>query len=319
MTLNPSKCLAASISLHGVLMAVLLLAPAFSRKPPEMIEVQTLDFIPANLLEQEFNHLSGGSLAPAPVHTDPAPQKPQVKVTSALTKVEPSATAKLTEKVVEKIHLAESPIEKKTPIKPLPEDPAGDPQPKVAKPVKREIQVSANKVKVSAKEVESGQKERRQREQEQERVEAEEARRAAVESERQLRELSENRRKATERAVGRLAKGLSSGVNIDLPVGGESYAGYASALGQLYKSAWSRFKPSTTSREVLLVRVEVTIARDGTIVSARVVTPSGVADVDRSVERALREVSRAPEFPKTNRDTQRLFPITFQLDGNTGA
>ncbi len=319
MTLNPSRCLAASISLHGILMAVLLLAPAFSQKPPEIIEVQTLEFIPANILEQEFNHLSGGSLASAPAHGGPAPQKPPVKVASALTKVEPPATTKLAEKVVEKIHLAESPVKKKTPSKPLPEDPAGDPQPVAAKPVKREIQVTANKVKVSAKEVESTRKEKQQREQEQERVEAEESRRAAVESERQLRELTENRRKATERAMGRLAKGLSSGVNIDLPVGGESYAGYASVLGQLYKSAWSRFKPSTTGRDVVLVRSEVTIARDGTIVTARVVTPSGVADVDRSVERALREVRRVPEFPKTNRDAQRIFPITFQLDGNTGA
>lgn len=331
MTLNPSRCFAASVSLHGVLLAILLLAPAFARKPPETIDVQTLELIPARIIEQEFNHLSGGSPVPAAVHPnpvapqpelvkpqvkpapDPAPQKPQVKVTPAVTKVEPPVTAK----PVEKIHLAESPVGKQAPPKPLPEDPAGDPQPKVTKPVKREIQVSSNKVKVSATEAANPRKEKQLRDQE--RIVAEDSRRAEIARDRQVREQSENRRKATERMMDRLAKGLSSGVNIDLPSGGESYAGYASVLGQLYKSAWSKFKPATTGRDVVLVRTEVTIARDGTIVLARIVTPSGVTDVDRSVDRALREVIRAPEFPKTNRDAQRVFPITFQLDGNFGA
>lgn len=335
MTLNPSRCFAASISLHGVLLAILFLAPAFARKPPETIDVQTLELIPARIIEQEFNHLSGGSPASAAIRPnpvapqtelakpqvkptpDPTPQKPQVKVTPTVTKVEPPVTAKPVEKVAEKIHLAESPVEKHTPSKPLPEDPAGEPQPKPTKSVKREIQVSVNKVKVSATEAESLRKEKQQREQE--RIEAEESHRAEIARDRQVRELSENRRKATQLVMDRLSKGLSSGVNIDLPSGGESYAGYASVLGQLYKSAWSRFKPATTGRDVILVRAEVTIARDGTIVLARIVTPSGVTDVDRSVDRALREVTRAPEFPKTNRDAQRVFPITFQLDGNSGA
>ncbi|MSU34224.1 MAG: TonB family protein [Pedosphaera sp.] len=335
MSLNPTRCLAASISLHGVLLAVLFLAPAFSRKLPEMIEVQTLEFIPAEILDKEFNHLSGGTPTPAPLQPklnspgqeppkpevksvpDPAVQKHPIKPTPVVTKAEPLAPAKPAETIPEKIHLAESPVRKQASSKPAPEDPAGDPQPKVTKPVKREIQLSANKVKVSASEANTARKEKQKLDQE--RIEAEDSHQAEVARDRQVRELSENRRRATQLIMDRLAKGLSSGVNIDLPSGGESYAGYASALGQLYKSAWSRFKPATTSRDIVLVRVEVTIARDGTILSARVVTPSGVVDVDRSVERTLREVTRAPEFPKTNRDAQRIFPITFQLDGNSGA
>jgi TonB family protein len=57
----------------------------------------------------------------------------------------------------------------------------------------------------------------------------------------------------------------------------------------------------------------VTIARDGSIISAELVNPSGGTALENSVQGALRRVTKLPPFPASARDTQRTFVIRFNL------
>jgi len=63
------------------------------------------------------------------------------------------------------------------------------------------------------------------------------------------------------------------------------------------------------------VPVEVVIARDGHIVSQRILTRSGNAAMDRSVQRALDKVkaSGLNPFPPGTRDDEKTFNIKFNL------
>jgi outer membrane biosynthesis protein TonB len=54
------------------------------------------------------------------------------------------------------------------------------------------------------------------------------------------------------------------------------------------------------------------IRRDGTVVEARIVKPSGIRAMDKSVERALELKFIAP-FPEDAKDSERLFYINFDL------
>ncbi|MCU0771462.1 MAG: TonB family protein [Verrucomicrobia bacterium] len=101
---------------------------------------------------------------------------------------------------------------------------------------------------------------------------------------------------------------LSSG---SLGGGGPGYANYAQAVRSIYERNW--FPPEESSREDALVKVEVVIARDGTILSSRVIGRCGDAAVDASVEATLRRVTEVPAFPESAKDSRRTYIIGFNL------
>jgi TonB family protein len=57
----------------------------------------------------------------------------------------------------------------------------------------------------------------------------------------------------------------------------------------------------------------VTIASDGTVITARIVTPSGDAGVDNSIQRALDRVTFIAPFPEGAKEKERIFIIKFNL------
>jgi TonB family protein len=81
----------------------------------------------------------------------------------------------------------------------------------------------------------------------------------------------------------------------------------------VYDSAW-QVQPDLSIQE-FVVPVEVVIARDGHIVSQRILTRSGNAAMDRSVQRALDKVkaSGLNPFPPGTRDDEKTFNIKFNL------
>ena len=62
------------------------------------------------------------------------------------------------------------------------------------------------------------------------------------------------------------------------------------------------------------IKVRVTIASDGTVISARIITPSGDAKVDASVQRTLgpRHV-HSRRFRTGATDKERTYTINFNL------
>jgi protein TonB len=93
--------------------------------------------------------------------------------------------------------------------------------------------------------------------------------------------------------------------------GGPGYANYAQAVKSIYERNW--YPPDDAAREDAFVKVEVVIARDGSIVSSRVIGRSGDPGVDASVEATLRRVTEVPPFPEGAKDSKRTYIIGFNL------
>jgi len=103
---------------------------------------------------------------------------------------------------------------------------------------------------------------------------------------------------------------LSTATQIDMP--GESsaaYANYASVVKSIYDQAWTL--PDSVANDDENVKVSVTIASDGTVISSHIITPSGDASVDNSVQRTLDRVTFIAPFPEGVTDKERTYTINF--------
>jgi TonB family protein len=94
--------------------------------------------------------------------------------------------------------------------------------------------------------------------------------------------------------------------------GSASSASYGSVVYSYYRNAWSQ--PESTGRNSGWPEVRIVVARDGSIISAELVSPSGEASLDRSVSRALDLVKKLPPFPVSISKDQLTFRIQFILD-----
>src|ERR1019366_8061066 len=71
--------------------------------------------------------------------------------------------------------------------------------------------------------------------------------------------------------------------------------------------------PGNADNDEANTRVSVTIANDGTVISARIVTPSGDTKVDASIQRTLERVTYIAPFPKGAVEKERTYIINFNL------
>jgi TonB family protein len=111
-------------------------------------------------------------------------------------------------------------------------------------------------------------------------------------------------------AIRNLQKNLNPGTTVDMP--GDSsvaYADYASVVKSIYDQAWAL--PDSIANDDENVKVTVTIASDGTVLSSSIVTPSGDAPVDNSVQRTIDRVQFIAPFPAGTTDKQRTYIINF--------
>ena len=91
---------------------------------------------------------------------------------------------------------------------------------------------------------------------------------------------------------------------------GPSYAGYRNVLASVYYQAWEM--PGDANADDETVLVSVTIAHDGAVISSRIITPSGNAAVDRSVQATLERVQYIAPFPDGMNEEQHTFQINFE-------
>ena len=91
--------------------------------------------------------------------------------------------------------------------------------------------------------------------------------------------------------------------------GAEAYANYASVVKSIYTQAWT--PPEDTASDDANPRVSVTIARDGSVISSRIIEKAGDAPVDNSVQRTLDRVTYIAPFPDDATDRQRTYTINF--------
>jgi TonB family protein len=118
------------------------------------------------------------------------------------------------------------------------------------------------------------------------------------------------RARAIRNALRKLKNNLTSATTVDMP--GDSsvaYANYASAVKSIYDEAWTL--PDHIANDEEITKASVTIASDGTVITARIVTPSGDENVDASVQRALERVKSIAPFPEGSTDKERTYIINF--------
>jgi TonB family protein len=115
---------------------------------------------------------------------------------------------------------------------------------------------------------------------------------------------------AAKNAVQNLRHYLSSSTTIDMP--GDSsaaYANYGDVVVSVYRHAFQ--PPNDMASDSVIIKFKVTIASDGTVISAHIVTSSGDASVDAAVQRMLDRVTFIAPFPEGTKDKDRTYPINF--------
>jgi periplasmic protein TonB len=291
MTRLQKKCLVFSLGLHGLLAVIVFFSAAF-RTRPENEDLQVLSMIPANILDRAG--AGGGTPAPQP----PQPQAPAPPSVTA-----PSAT---TVRV-------ESPKPKEETREPLP----------LPKPKRLETPVAQHEIPVAPRETQATPRPAKP---------IHEIHVSYAPSATPNKKSTENsdaahssaaaelkRLKQVEASLSQLAAGVqSSGAEktiVDVPGiggGGEVFAGYKEIVQSIYYHAW--ITQDSVADRVAGPVARIVVARDGTILSAELVTPSGDPSLDKSVERALRAVTKLPPFPAGAREEERTFRIRFNLD-----
>lgn len=331
---NQKKCLIASTGVHGFLLLLLVVGSGFllpERKPSQ--DFPRLKVVPTRLIDEA---LSGGggnpnirpteaiqkgeTLTPTP----PAPPAPAPKKEIAPPKAKPPEPEPEPE--------AETPAAVQTPepppknvvqpkVKELPSKTKPNREPKPVKDVKETSRPTPKAVAKETVPLDLKPVTRRDTDRQKEEAEAQakaEARRRAEET--RLREAEARARglaneKAT-RMLGAAITALKAGFNTGTAVetsgpGGEAYAGYDQFVKEAYDNAWLVTQDLTDENST--ARVSVTIRSTGHVVDAKIINRSGNTPLDRSVERALRNVRFIAPFPEGAKDKQRTFIINFNL------
>ncbi|MGO8925655.1 MAG: TonB family protein [Limisphaerales bacterium] len=284
------KCFVASAGLHLLLAVILVIGPAFLASKSKSDNSPILDVIPGKLIDAAFS--GGGNpnakppppaplAPPAPQVAQPAPQPERVKAPEPVKVREPEPPQK--------------PVEEVRPAKPDPNSLETSTDHKRKKPevsttpITRKQDIGKS-VKTPSTTPSTDNEERR---------------------------YADARRRAAD-LIGATARSLRDDVSPGTTLepfgpggGGEVYAPYDDAVKSIYWHAW--IPPEDTASDAAITKATVTIASDGTVLSARIITPSGDASVDKSVQRALDRVTFIAPFPEGAKDKERTYTIKFDL------
>ncbi len=288
------KCLIATAGFHLLLVLAVIFGSAFFTEHPKTEDTQVLDVIPASLVEAAFNSGVKGAQPPAPkpMVRPPEPQ-PQVQPPPTPTPVspppKPAVTPPTLTERVEK--LFEKPETEKVPDDTKSAEPA--PKPVKSRPVKPKHEIKVDLTQVT-------------------RTTSTTTDTSAADAAREARRLEKARLKAIAQVARAIKDNASSATEVEMPGSGSvSYANYASAVKSIYEQAW--IPPNDTSSDDANIKVSVTISRDGSVVTSRILDRSGDAGVDASVQRALDRVTFVAPFPDGAKEKQKTFIINFNL------
>jgi TonB family protein len=277
------KCIIGTVGIHLLLLVILIVGPAFYNQQPKTDDTQVLDMIPANLVDAAVNSGVQGAQPPPPRPVTP-PQPQQLFAPPKI--VQPPTPAPAPEPV-----RTPSPSllqEFKDYFKSTPE-PTVKPDTTEKQPTTQthtdNIKVDLHKVtKNSVKNTEQDNTAQNQR--------------------------------AINNTVRSLSHNLSSATKIDMPgTASAAYANYGDVVISVYHSAWT--PPDGMANDNVTVIFKVTIDRDGTVISAHIVTPSGDPNVDAAVQRMLNRVTFIAPFPEGSDDKQRTYPVEFNATRTT--
>jgi TonB family protein len=282
------RCLIGSALSHALLLVLLLIGPAFFvSKPKPAEDLPVLDYIPAKLIDEAFFGGGGPRATAPPPATPPRTEPPAPRPRPREANPQPSKPI-VTRPPESPVAKADPPPPKAAAPKASPPTPAPRPKPKIdlSNVVTRDD---------SGQLVSKAQRER---------AEAEARARQAAEQHARVQSVLQH-----------LQANLSADTEIQpLGAGGLAYANYAQAIKSIYQQAWQ--EPTEAASERDEVEVEVIIARDGAVLSARITKKSGNPALDKSVRQALDRVKQVPPFPEGATEDKRTFNILFRLKAN---
>lgn len=112
-------------------------------------------------------------------------------------------------------------------------------------------------------------------------------------------------------SLNNLDSKLSGRTSVNVPQGRYSianFANYESLIRRKYMDA--TVHPLTISGNPV-VKVQLVIARNGNVISARIIGTSGLASWDRAVQKALERVKRIAPFPAEMKGARKTFNLNF--------
>ena len=116
-------------------------------------------------------------------------------------------------------------------------------------------------------------------------------------------------------AVNNIERNASPGVEVgtfgSLTGSGQSSAAFEDILKSIYFKSWR--EPADATIDDAVVKVSVTIARDGSVIARRITKSSGDPAVDKSVQRLIDDVTFIRAFPAEWKESQREFKLSFSL------
>jgi TonB family protein len=267
------KCFIASGGFHLLLIVILVIGPAFLSSKSQSDNRPPLDVIPGKLIDAAFS--GGGNPNGTPPPPAPIVPRPQPVVQPA----------------------------------PQPE-PAKPPEPvKVREPSSLE---TSDDHKRKKREISTTPIVRRTDTNKTEKTPS-----TTPSADNEQRRLADRNRRIAEmigQTAQNLRKDVAPGTSLEAigpGGGGEVYASYDDAVRGIYWHAWTA--PEETASDQAVTKVTVTIESSGTVLSARIIKPSGDASVDRSVQRTLDSVTFIRPFPEGAKDKQRTYTINFNL------
>ena len=291
MNHTDKKCLFGAAAGHTLLLAILVIGPAFLPLPTKLSESDVLTIIPDTTTDKPFSRVGTPNVTPPA--SAPTPQPPKVEVKPEKLP-EPTPPLKPEVKLPEPRPVDRTPEPEK--VKPEPVTPPKSPDPdftQTTPPKKKLPDVSLTPIvrNPGAKPVKSTAK-------------------STHEDEPDTRPKSRDYSKS----ATNLRESFSGTTSLDSPGpggGGPSYANYGQLVKTKYTMAW--IEPQSVTDEEATATVSITIARDGSVISARITQPSGNPQIDASVLRTLQRVTFIAPFPAGSKDDQRTYNINFNL------
>ncbi len=291
------KCFIAATSVHLLLMLILVVGPAFFSPDSKREKTQEIDFVPAILIDEALQgggSPKGGQAAP-PLQRNEPPPTPKLP-DPPIKDPEP----KQIEKEVEPVKSAVKPPPKQ---KQEEADEAVEPTP--PKP-KHTVKVDLTEVKINSTTKPKPQN----------------ANRTANSDSNADKELA----KAVEALKG-AAKGIRSSMSGSTSIemrgpggGGPTYASYNAEIQRIYKQRYDLALSSAgnIAEDQTSVEASITIARNGSVISAKITKPSRNAALNKLVQGVLDSVTTLRPFPEGAKDSQRTLDIIFDLTPKQG-
>jgi len=315
-----TKCVFASMGAHLLLLAILIVSSAFVKPPANQETVRFVKiFRDSQVTDAETQ--GGGNpnvsteITPPPV----APAQPAVQLPDP-PKAEPPPKKQEPKKQEPKKTEPPKPEPKKTePTKVVKNQNSPVIVPKanlVDKPDAKKIEVNLDVVKKATSDPEIQRKKlERERAAKEERDRQEREYQAQVRAQIDAIESAKRERRelvaAVSGAAGKMDTALSRTTNVEMPgPGGEAFINYADLIYTRYYRAWQTPEGKDVRNPV---KVEIVVARDGRVISSRIIRTSGDSQLDGSVRQALDRVTKLPAFPEGAKDVERTFRINFEL------